>query len=106
MQISEFIADLRMGAQSRIWKTFFFYAKDMLKRYLRAAIENLPRQIAVPFDECDPWRAWVQQKYNLIDYRAMSALGHKQTFAPQNVTSALPPKADMCGARGMSAKGQ
>jgi hypothetical protein len=58
MQISEFIADLRMGAQSRIWKTFFFYAKDMLKRYLRAAIENLPRQIAVPFDECDPWRAW------------------------------------------------
>jgi hypothetical protein len=31
-------------------------------------------------------------------------LGHKRTFAPQNVTfspkpmSALPPKADMCGA--------
>jgi hypothetical protein len=43
-----------MGAQSRIWKTFFFYEKDMLKRYLPAAIENLPRQIAVPFDECDP----------------------------------------------------
>src|SRR5262245_25240221 len=26
----------------------------------------------------------------------MSALGHKQTFAVQNVMSALPPKADMC----------
>ena len=25
----------------------------------------------------------------------MSALGHKQTFAPQNVMSALPPKADV-----------
>ena len=29
---------------------------------------------------------------------AMSALGHKQTFAVQNGMSALPPKADMCGA--------
>jgi hypothetical protein len=29
----------------------------------------------------------------------MSALGQKQTFAPQNVMSALPPKADMCGAK-------
>jgi hypothetical protein len=28
----------------------------------------------------------------------MSALGPKQTFAPQNVMSALPSKADMCGA--------
>ena len=28
----------------------------------------------------------------------MSALGHKQTFAMQNAMSALPPKADMCGA--------
>jgi hypothetical protein len=28
----------------------------------------------------------------------MSALGHKQTFAVQDVMSALPPKADMCGA--------
>ena len=33
----------------------------------------------------------------------MSALGQKQTFAPQKVMSALPPKADMCGALGMSA---
>ena len=29
---------------------------------------------------------------------AMSALGHKRTFAVQNAMSALPPKADMCGA--------
>jgi hypothetical protein len=26
-------------------------------------------------------------------------LGQKQTFAVQNVMSALPPKADMCGAK-------
>ena len=29
----------------------------------------------------------------------MSALGQKQTFALQKVMSALPPKADMCGAK-------
>ena len=29
----------------------------------------------------------------------MSALGHKRTFALQNVMSALPPKADMCSAK-------
>ena len=29
----------------------------------------------------------------------MSALGHKQTFAVQNVMSALPPKADICSAQ-------
>jgi hypothetical protein len=28
----------------------------------------------------------------------MSALGHKGTFVVQNAMSALPPKADMCGA--------
>jgi hypothetical protein len=28
----------------------------------------------------------------------MSALSQKQTFAPHKVMSALPPKADMCGA--------
>jgi hypothetical protein len=28
----------------------------------------------------------------------MSASGHKRTFAPQKVMSALPPKADMCSA--------
>jgi hypothetical protein len=28
----------------------------------------------------------------------MSGLGQKQAFAPQTVMSALPPKADMCGA--------
>ena len=29
----------------------------------------------------------------------MSALGQKQTFSVQNVMSALPPKADICGER-------
>jgi hypothetical protein len=36
----------------------------------------------------------------------MSALGHKQTFTPQKVMSALPPKVDIGGVRKMSAKGQ
>ena len=31
--------------------------------------------------------------------RPMSALGQKRTFAVQIVMSALPPKADMCGAK-------
>jgi len=35
----------------------------------------------------------------------MSALGQKQTYAAQHGMSALPPKADMCGALGMSALG-
>ena len=30
----------------------------------------------------------------------MSAVGHKRTFAAQKAMSALPPKADMCGATG------
>jgi hypothetical protein len=30
--------------------------------------------------------------------QGMSALGQKQTYAVQNGMSALPPKADMCGA--------
>ena len=34
----------------------------------------------------------------MMAVRCMSALGHKQTFAVQYVMSALPPKADMCGA--------
>ena len=37
---------------------------------------------------------------------AMSALGQKQTCAAQKVMSALPPKADVCSATGMSAKCQ
>ena len=31
--------------------------------------------------------------------KAMSALGHKRTYAVQKAMSALPPKADMCGAQ-------
>ena len=62
----------------------------MLKWYLPAAIENRPRQIAVPFHECHSL-AGCSQKYNLIDYRAMSALGQKQTYAMQYAMSALPP---------------
>jgi hypothetical protein len=36
----------------------------------------------------------------------MTALGQKLTFALQKFMSALPPKADMCGAYPMSALGQ
>jgi hypothetical protein len=35
-----------------------------------------------------------------VEVSPMSALGHKRTFAIRNVMSALPPKADMCSARG------
>jgi hypothetical protein len=31
----------------------------------------------------------------MADAESMSALGHEQTFAPQKVMSALPPKADI-----------
>jgi hypothetical protein len=34
----------------------------------------------------------------------MSALGQKQTFAPQKAMSALPPKADICGYGGNKAR--
>jgi hypothetical protein len=37
---------------------------------------------------------------------AMSALGQKQTCAAQKVMSALPPKADMCGALAHVCSGQ
>jgi hypothetical protein len=30
---------------------------------------------------------------------SMSALGQKRTYAPQKIMSALPPKADACGAK-------
>jgi hypothetical protein len=47
-------------------------------------------------------RGWYQLKVasrkGLGVKRPMSALGQKQTFAPQKVMSALPSKADMCGA--------
>jgi hypothetical protein len=39
------------------------------------------------------------QFYVSSDRPAMSALGQKQTFAVQKRMSALPPKADMCGAK-------
>jgi hypothetical protein len=41
----------------------------------------------------------VAQQTLLIGTRGMSALGHKRTFAAQKGMSALPPKADMCGAQ-------
>ena len=46
--------------------------------------------------KCD----WVNAADNSRCARMMSALGQKQTFAVQKGMSALPPKADMCGALG------
>ena len=40
----------------------------------------------------------VQRTFGDVSREAMSALGQKQTCAVQNAMSALPPKADMCGA--------
>jgi len=52
------------------------------------------------------WRPPVERterKQNMTLQRGLpkSALGHKRTSAPQKVMSALPPKADMCGANEM-----
>ena len=41
---------------------------------------------------------FVRSRQACLIQRGMSALGQKQTFAVQKVMSALPPKADMCGA--------
>ena len=41
---------------------------------------------------------FVRSRQACLIQRGMSALGQKQTFAPQKVMSALPPKADMCSA--------
>ena len=43
---------------------------------------------------------------NFIRREGMSALGHKQTFRSAIGMSALPPKADMCGAAGDVRMGQ
>ena len=45
------------------------------------------------------YRALASHTLVCITQRAMSALGHKRTFAPQKVMSTLPSKADMCGAK-------
>jgi hypothetical protein len=44
--------------------------------------------------------------FMLLTYRAMSALGQKQTFAPQKAMSALTPKATFAAHSPMSALGQ
>ena len=41
---------------------------------------------------------FVRSRQACLIQRGMSALGQKQTFAPQKVMSALPPIADMCSA--------
>ena len=42
---------------------------------------------------------WERVRFRSLSVLPMSALGHKQTCAVQYVMSALPPIADMCGAR-------
>jgi hypothetical protein len=42
--------------------------------------------------------AQLSRKRGFVSVNSMSALGQKQTLAPQKVMSALRPKADMCGA--------
>ena len=43
-------------------------------------------------------RSPIRSQIQFCDHAEMSALGQKQTFAPQKVMSALPPKADICSA--------
>ena len=47
---------------------------------------------------CDQAASEKWHTTDLPSVGSMSALGHKRTFAVQNVMSALPPKADMCSA--------
>jgi hypothetical protein len=44
------------------------------------------------------WALETRHRRDIPVARGMSALGQKQTFAMQQGMSALPPKADMCGA--------
>ena len=44
------------------------------------------------------WALETRHRRDIPVARGMSALGQKQTCAAQKVMSALPPKADMCGA--------
>jgi hypothetical protein len=46
----------------------------------------------------DSVRLGLAAQTGILEDSAMSALGQKQTFAVQNVMSALPPKADICSA--------
>ena len=52
----------------------------------------------MPFSPRHPLPFTVTQKDEENCECLMSALGQKQTFAVQNVMSALPPKADICSA--------
>jgi hypothetical protein len=73
------------------------YERDTLKWYLNAAIEKFPRQIAMPSDECDAAGApGCSQKYNLVEYRSMSAFAQKQTCAVQLAMFALGQKRTRC----------
>jgi hypothetical protein len=60
---------------------------------------NSRRLIASPEGQDEAlYRLKLAQRKGSLSDQPMSALGQKQTFAVQNRMSALPPKADMCGA--------
>ena len=56
--------------------------RDPMTSELRADVEMIAMSALLP----------------IVEWLAMSALGHKRTFALQQSMSALLPKADMCGA--------
>ena len=57
--------------------------RDPMTSELRADVEMIAMSALLP----------------IVEWLAMSALGHKRTYAVQNGMSALPPKADMCSAQ-------
>ena len=63
---------------------------------LTSALMKLRRLIASP--QAQRQAIVAAQTSHRKGPRPMSALGQKRTFAVQNVMSAIPPKADMCGA--------
>ena len=58
--------------------------RDPMTSELRADVEMIAMSALLP----------------IVEWLAMSALGHKRTFALQQVMSALPPIAVMCSALG------
>ena len=80
------------------------YRQHAKQRVLEEATLHLLKRFSILLKR---YSEWYQNAVTTICARAarvfrhtkrMSALGHKQTFAVQNVMSALPPKADMCSA--------
>jgi hypothetical protein len=78
----------------------FGVSDTALKTRKNAEPEEWKRALKKAIERAEPGerRKFSTSIFKLATTNAMSALGHKRTYAPQQAMSALPPKADMCGA--------